>query len=77
MTDSKAKKQPKRNNVSGSKRAPAKGKKMSGAGPSPDLIRERAFELYEGRGKEHGADEKDWLRAEEEILGRQSAASSL
>jgi len=36
--------------------------------PSPDRIRERAYELYEGRGREPGREEQDWLRAEQEIL---------
>ena len=36
--------------------------------PSQDLIRERAYELYESRGRETGQDEQDWLRAEQEIL---------
>jgi DUF2934 family protein len=31
-------------------------------------IRERAYELYEVGGREHGHDEQDWLRAEQEIL---------
>jgi hypothetical protein len=31
-------------------------------------IRERAYELYEVGGREHGHDERDWLRAEQEIL---------
>jgi hypothetical protein len=72
MTDSKAKKQPKQEKAKAgaAKRAPAKGQKVSGAGPSADLIRERAFELYKSRGGEDGADEQDWLRAEQEILGR-------
>jgi hypothetical protein len=30
-------------------------------------IRERAYELYEARGREDGHDLEDWLRAEEEI----------
>ena len=30
-------------------------------------IRERAYELYEERGREDGHDEEDWLRAKEEI----------
>jgi len=30
-------------------------------------IRERAYELYEARGREDGHDEEDWLRAKEEI----------
>jgi Protein of unknown function (DUF2934) len=36
--------------------------------PSQDLIRERAFELYENRGREAGQDEQDWLSAEQQIL---------
>ncbi len=31
-------------------------------------IRERAYELYEARGREDGHDREDWLRAEEEIM---------
>ena len=34
-------------------------------------IRERAYELYEARGREHGHDEEDWLRAKEEITTAQ------
>jgi Protein of unknown function (DUF2934) len=30
-------------------------------------IRERAYELYEARGREDGRDEEDWLCAKEEI----------
>ena len=36
--------------------------------PSQDMIRARAYELYESRGRETGQDEQDWLRAEQEIL---------
>ena len=32
-----------------------------------DEIRARAYELYEQRGREHGNDVEDWLRAEKEI----------
>ena len=31
-------------------------------------IRERAYALYEARGREDGHDLEDWLRAEEEIM---------
>jgi len=34
-------------------------------------IKERAYELYEGRGPKPGQDEQDWLRAEREILRRE------
>lgn len=32
-----------------------------------DRIAERAFELYEARGGEHGQDLDDWLQAERQI----------
>jgi hypothetical protein len=31
-------------------------------------IRERAHQLFESRGREHGHDKQDWTRAEQEIL---------
>jgi hypothetical protein len=31
-------------------------------------IRERAYALYESRGRKSGKDEQDWLRAEQETL---------
>ena len=36
--------------------------------PSQDLIRERAYQLYESRGREPGQDKEDWLCAEQQIL---------
>ena len=33
-------------------------------------IRQRAYELYEARGREDGHELEDWLRAEEEITGK-------
>ena len=35
-----------------------------------DRIRERAYELYESRGREPGQDEQDWLRAEKGVSNR-------
>lgn len=35
-----------------------------------DAIRERAYEIYEQRGGQHGADLEDWVRAEREVLER-------
>jgi hypothetical protein len=32
-----------------------------------EQIRQRAYQLYEQRGKEDGRDVEDWLRAEEEV----------
>jgi len=36
-----------------------------------DQIRERAYELYEERGREHGHDLEDWLCAEQEITQKE------
>ena len=33
------------------------------------IIRQRAYELYEQRGREDGRSQEDWLRAEAEVLG--------
>jgi hypothetical protein len=46
--------------------------------PIPDaaglenMIRERAYQLYQGRGREPGQDQQDWVRAEHEILNPQT-----
>jgi hypothetical protein len=34
-------------------------------------IRQRAYELYEERGCQHGFDWEDWIRAEAEVRSRQ------
>lgn len=34
-------------------------------------IRERAHQLFESRGREHGQDKQDWTQAEHEILNPQ------
>ncbi|HXZ30732.1 MAG TPA: DUF2934 domain-containing protein [Terriglobales bacterium] len=34
-----------------------------------EKIRKRAYELYELRGREHGLDLEDWLKAESEVSG--------
>jgi hypothetical protein len=36
--------------------------------PTHDQISKRAHALYESRGRGHGKDQQDWLRAEQEIL---------
>lgn len=38
-----------------------------------DQVAERAYELYQARGAQHGADLDDWLQAERE-LGRSASA---
>jgi hypothetical protein len=57
-------------NGAGSKNPRSKISMVPGAVLSQDKIRERAYELYESRGREPGQAEQDWLRAEQEILIR-------
>jgi hypothetical protein len=40
-----------------------------------ELIRFRAYQLFEQRGRRHGADMEDWLRAEVEITTRKSQSA--
>jgi len=35
-------------------------------------IRERAYELYEERGRTPGQENEDWIRAEQEVMARQT-----
>jgi hypothetical protein len=35
-----------------------------------EQIRQRAYELYEERGRQHGFEQEDWSRAEAEILAK-------
>ena len=39
-----------------------------------EIIRIRAYQLFEKRGYEHGHDMEDWLEAEAEIMGRRPEA---
>lgn len=39
-----------------------------------EQIRQRAYELYEARGREDGHELDDWLRAKEEITRKSSTA---
>jgi hypothetical protein len=43
------------------------------AGNTHERIRARAYEIYVERGGQHGFDQADWLRAEVEVLGKQTA----
>ena len=70
MFDSKTQKQSKTNIAVTPKNSPAKLGMMPDIVPQQDRVRERAYELYESRGREPGQDEQDWLRAEREILTR-------
>ncbi len=35
-------------------------------------VRQRAYELYELRGREEGHDWDDWLKAESEVIGKRT-----
>jgi hypothetical protein len=68
MIHSKSNKRPKPNKLVPTKSSPAKVAVMPSAGPSHNMIRERAYEIYESRGSQPGQDKQDWLHAEQEIL---------
>ena len=38
--------------------------------PSDDQIRQRAYELYELRGRQDGFSEQNWFEAEQELFAR-------
>ena len=40
-----------------------------------EIIRIRAYELFEQRGYEHGHDVEDWLTAEAEVLGKKPSVA--
>ena len=68
MIDPKAKKEPASEIPVFLNRSSGKAAMMPEPAPSQDMIRARAYELYEDRGHEPGQDEQDWLRAEREIM---------
>jgi hypothetical protein len=39
-----------------------------------EIIRMRAYQLFQQRGCEHGHDLEDWLQAEAEIMGKRPVA---
>jgi Protein of unknown function (DUF2934) len=41
-----------------------------------EIIRMRAYHLFEQRGCHHGSDLDDWLQAEAEVLGKKPGASA-
>jgi hypothetical protein len=65
----KNRKHPQQIDVVASKSSPAKILMIHSV-PSQDKIRERAYELYEDRGRKPGQSEQDWLRAEHEFVER-------
>jgi hypothetical protein len=54
-----------------SKKSPAPdATRASTPNGSDDAIARRAYEIYQARGGDHGADVDDWLQAEREIRSR-------
>jgi len=39
-----------------------------------EVIRFRAYQLFEQRGRNHGHDKEDWLRAEVEVVSKSQSA---
>jgi hypothetical protein len=70
LIDPRTNKQPQPKPIVGVKNSTNQVGMMPDTVSSHDRIRNRAYELYEGRGREPGQDQKDWLRAEQEILKR-------
>ncbi len=62
------------------KREPGKITLVKSAEPAPasieHVIRSRAYELFEQRGRAHGRDLDDWLMAEAEVRGHAKLASA-
>jgi outer membrane protein TolC len=38
-----------------------------------EKISQRAYQIYETRGKTHGSDFSDWIQAEKEVLNEQNS----
>ena len=50
------------------KRPPTRANESQGENPE-EQIRQRAYELYEARGRQDGLELDDWQQAEKEIVG--------
>ena len=69
MLDSQASAPPaKPTNLALPKKNAAAAVHVSDAAGVENKVRERAYQLYEGRGCEPGKDKQDWLQAEHEML---------
>jgi hypothetical protein len=66
--DPKALNRPKPKALAGARSTTPKTAAISGPVRSQDLIRERAYQLYERRGGQDGHALQDWLMAEKQIL---------
>ena len=70
MINTQVQKQPQAKTVAGPNNPTGKVAAMPVSVPAHNRIRERAYELYESRGRAFGQAQQDWLRAEQEILQR-------
>lgn len=68
MITPKIRKQSKANKAAVSERPHAIAAVQLSAGASQELVRARAYEIYESRGNKNGQDKQDWFHAEQEIL---------
>jgi hypothetical protein len=68
MVDSHAPTAVKRNTLTTPKTTIPRVASIFDAAGLENQIRERAYQLYEGRGCEPGRDQQDWVQAEHEIL---------
>jgi hypothetical protein len=41
-----------------------------------EIIRKRAYELFQAHGHQHGHDVEDWLAAEAEVTGKKTSVSA-
>ena len=68
MFDPKASKNPKAKTLASLMSEPPETMTVSDPGPSQDQIRERAYQLYESRGRQDGQAHQDWLTAEQQVV---------
>jgi hypothetical protein len=68
MVDSQAATGAKRNTLTTPKTTIPQVMSISNPAALENQIRERAYQLYEGRGREPGQEQVDWVQAEHEIL---------
>jgi Protein of unknown function (DUF2934) len=72
MSDSRSSTPPKPKILTVPKQALSHVAPPSDARGRENKIRERAHQLFESRGREHGQDKQDWTQAEHEILNPRS-----
>jgi hypothetical protein len=66
------------NGASGSSKPTRASKKSNGAAEhvnDPDAVARKAYEIYQNRGGDHGADLDDWLEAERQLKPGPSAVT--